>query len=185
MEDSLIFDLYFKRSERALIETQDKYGRMLRALAFGILRSMEDAGECENDTYMKTWNVIPPTRPNVFSAFLARITRNLALDHYARSHAQKRGGGAVPLLLDELAECLPCGGSGAETDDSALHELLDRFLASLRKEARVIFMRRYWFGDSITEITGKLGCKEGTIRTSLMRTRRALKRTLEQEGYSI
>ena len=185
MEDAHILDLYFERSERAIAETQCKYGRMLRGIAFGILRNWEDAGECEDDTYVKTWNTIPPTRPNVLSAFLSRIARNLSLDHYARSHAQKRGGGEAPLLLDELVECLPDRNAEVGANDSDLKELLNHFLAALKEDHRILFMRRYWYGDSIAEIAEKCGCKESRVKMSLMRTRRMLKQAIEREGYRL
>ena len=185
MEDAHILDLYFKRSEDAIAETQCKYGRMLLSISYGILRSWEDAGECEDDTYMKAWNTIPPTRPNVFSAFLSRIARNLSLDRYAQSHAQKRGGGEIPLFLDELTECLPDHNTESEANDSDLKELLNHFLATLKEDHRIIFMRRYWYGDSIAEIAAKRGFKESKVKTSLMRTRQKLKQAIEQEGYRL
>lgn len=158
---------------------------MLRGIAYGILRSREDACECENDTYMKAWNAIPPTQPTIFSAFLSRIARNLALDHYAQMRAQKRGAGEVPLLLDELAECLPDRNSYVEASDSELREMLNQFLASLKEEVRVMFMQRYWYGDSIAEIAEKHGYTASKVKTNLMRTRQALKQRLEQEGYRL
>ena len=106
MEDQAIINLYFSRSENAVRETKAKYGRMLLSIAFGILKIQEDAEECENDTYLKTWYSIPPARPDVFSAFLSRIARNLSLDRFEYLHALKRGSGEIPLLLDELEECI-------------------------------------------------------------------------------
>lgn len=158
---------------------------MLLSISYGILRSWEDAGECEDDTYMKAWNTIPPTRPHVFSAFLSRIARNLSLDRYTLIHAQKRGGGEVPVLLDELAECLPDRNAEFEANDSDLRDLLNHFLAKLKEDHRIIFMRRYWYGDSIAEIAAKRGFNESKIKTSLMRTRQKLKQTIEQEGYRL
>lgn len=142
MEDKDIMALYFARSERAIGETQEKYGRMLQSIALGILRSRPDAEECENDMYLQTWNRIPPTRPSVFSAFLSRITRNLALDRYDKLHARKRGGGEVPLLLDELSECIPDRSSDEDpVGEEELIRIIDQFLSGLNRESGVIPMR--------------------------------------------
>lgn len=184
MDDRVIIELYFKRAESAIAETRNKYGRMLKSIALGILRNMEDAQECESDTYLKTWETIPPVRPDVFSAFLSKITRNLSLDRYEYIHAKKRGSGEIPALLDELAECIPSQGS-EYADEMALREILDVFLSGLKKDARVIFMRRYWFGDSVAEIAEGYGCSTSKVKMSLMRARKNLKALLEKEGYMI
>ena len=113
MEDQLIIDMYFARDEQAIACTRDKYGRLLRSIAYGILKSHEDSEECENDTYLKTWNVIPPTRPAALQAFLAKITRNLSLDRYDQMHAAKRGAGEIPLMIEELEECIADQGATA------------------------------------------------------------------------
>lgn len=186
MDDQLIIDMYFNRDEQAITCTAEKYGRLLRSIAYGILRSHEDSEECENDTYMKTWNIIPPTRPNAFQAFLARITRNLSLDRYDQMHAAKRGAGEVPLMLDELEECIP-DESASSTDDSSndeeLKRILDKFLETLPSDARKIFMRRYFFGDSVNEISDMFGFGKSKVKMSLSRSRDALKSLLESEGY--
>lgn len=181
MEDNEIISLYFARSEQAIRETQDKYGKMLRSIAFHILSSRADAEECENDTYVKTWNAIPPERPAVFSAFLAKITRNLSLNRYEMSHAQKRGQGEMPVVLDELAEVIP----DHPLDERELTDLLNEFLQGLDSETRNIFLRRYWFGDSIREIARISRSSQSRIKMILLRTRNKLKEALEQEGYSI
>lgn len=186
MEDQNIIELYFARSERAIGETEKKYGRMLRSIALGILRSDPDAEECENDTYLRTWNSIPPERPSVFSAFLSRITRNLALDRYDKLHAAKRGGGEIPLLLDELAECIPDEHANEEPlEEEELSGIIDRFLKGLSAESRVIFMRRYWFGDTVKEIADRGGFGMSKVKMSLSRSRKALKAVLEEEGYAV
>lgn len=186
MEDEAIIDLYFARAERAITETRDKYGRLLISLAYGILRSMEDAEECENDTYFKAWNEIPPTRPNVFSAFLAKITRNLSLDRYDKMHAEKRGGGEMPLLLDELAECVPDRESVTdELEGKELTGIINDFIGKMKPDARIIFMRRYWFGDTVQEIAEKCGFGTSKVKMSLARSRRALKEVLERRGYDL
>lgn len=184
MEDEAIIALYEQRSENAIIQTKNKYGRMLVSIALGILRDMEDARECESDTYLHTWNVIPPQRPAVLSAFLSRITRNLSLNRYEERHARKRGGGEVPLLLDELAECIP-GSDNTESfvRERALRQVLDDFLGSLRQDARIIFMRRYWYCDSVQEISARYGYGTSKIKMSLLRSRKELRKRLEEEGW--
>lgn len=175
MEDSQIIELYFHRSEDAIAQTRRRFGRMIRSVAWGILRSARDTEECESDTYLKAWQVMPPTRPASLGAFLSKITRNLALDRYERRHADKRGAGEVPALIDELAECLPDPGAHGDFDDElAVRGTLDGFLGSLGVEARRFFLRRYWFGDSIAEIAERYGCSDGKVKTSLMRSRRRL-----------
>ena len=186
MEDQLIIDMYFARDEQAIACTADKYGRLLRSIAYGILRSHEDSEECENDTYMKAWAIIPPTRPAAFQAFLARITRNLSLDRYDKMHAAKRGGGEVPLIIDELEECIADMGAAATddgSDDEELKRLLNKFLESLSQDNRKIFMRRYFFGDQVNEIADKFGFGKSKVKMSLSRSRDSLKALLQKEGY--
>lgn len=184
MEDRAIVALYWKRAETAILETKKQYGRLLRSISRGILRNEEDAEECENDTYLRAWDTIPPKRPEKLSAFLAKITRNLSLDRYDAKHAEKRGGGEVPLLLDELAEVIADEAAfPADTED--LSEVLNAFLGRLKPDARTIFLRRYWFGDSVQEISVRSGFGESKIKMSLLRTRQNLKEVLEKEGYRV
>ena len=186
MDDNTIIELYFGRSEEAIRETKGKYGRMLLSIAFGILKNQSDAEECENDTYLKTWNAIPPARPSVFSAFLSKITRNLSLDRYDEIHAQKRGAGEIPLVLDELSECIPAGGDiFDQLAEKELTDLINGFLSELNPEARNIFMRRYWFGDSLPEIAARGGIGLSKVKMTLSRSRKALKAVLEKEGYAL
>lgn len=184
MDDESIIELYFLRAESAICETKAKYGRMCRGIAFGILKSREDAEECESDTYLKAWNSIPPARPNILSAFLGKITRNLALDRYEYLRAEKRGGGEIPLLLDELADCVSGGGLD-EMDDGALRETLNGFLAGLSADARKIFLRRYWFGDSVADIARRCGFTQSKVKMSLMRSRGELAAALTKEGIAV
>lgn len=180
MEDGQIIDMYFKRYEDAIVETKIKYGRLLVSVSMGILKNMEDALECENDTYMKAWNTIPPQKPNILSAFLSKITRNISLDRYDAMNAEKRGGGEMPLLLVELADTL---GDSIEIDNIAITDCLNSFLENMKYEARNIFMRRYWFGDSISDIAKNLSCGESKVKMSLSRSRKVLKEQLESAGY--
>jgi RNA polymerase sigma factor, sigma-70 family len=184
MEDRAIVALYWKRAETAILETKKQYGRLLLSISRGILRNEEDAEECENDTYLRAWDTIPPKRPEKLSAFLAKITRNLSLDRYDAKHAEKRGGGEVPLLLDELAEVIADEAAfPADTED--LSEVLNAFLGRLKPDARTIFLRRYWFGDSVQEISARSGFGESKIKMSLLRTRQSLQEALEKEGYRV
>jgi RNA polymerase sigma factor, sigma-70 family len=184
MDDRAIIALYWKRAETAILETKKQYGRLLLSISRGILRNEEDAEECENDTYLRAWDTIPPKRPEKLSAFLAKITRNLSLDRYDAKHAEKRGGGEVPLLLDELAEVI-ADEAAFPADTKDLSEVLNAFLGRLKPDARTIFLRRYWFGDSVQEISVRSGFGESKIKMSLLRTRQNLKEVLEKEGYRV
>ncbi len=186
MEDSQIIELYWQRSEDAIRETDEKYGRYCRTISFHILRSEEDSEECVNDTYLKLWSLLPPARPAVFPAFLAKLTRNLSLDRYRRQSTGKRGGGQLALALDELSACIP----SADTTEAAAEQLilvdaLDRFLEALKPEQRRIFLRRYWYVSSIREIAADLGISESKVKMTLLRTRAALKKHLEKEGIAL
>lgn len=184
MEDERIIQLYFSRSEDAITETRTKYGRMCRGIAYGILRSHEDAEECESDTYLKAWIAMPPTRPKILSAFLGKITRNLSFDRYEYLHAGKRGGGEIPLIFDEIAECIPDGRGFDQITDMTLKDILNQFLGNLSVDARKIFIRRYWFGDSVAEIAKKYGFSSSKVKMSLMRSRNELEEVLQKEGFS-
>lgn len=186
MEDKEIIELYWLRSERAIEETARRYGRFCHSIAYNILFNREDSEECVNDTYLHTWNTIPPHRPNRFSAFLGKITRNLALKKYEKNTAEKRGGGAVPLALEELAECIPASDCVERCmDDRMLVEALNRFLNGLSLETRLIFLHRYWKLDAVSEIAREFGFSESKVKMSLMRTRGKLRNFLEQEGIEL
>lgn len=185
MEDSQIIELYWRRSEDAITETSKKYGRYCRTISFNILGNAEDSEECVNDTYMKAWSLLPPARPMVFSAFLAKITRNLSLDRYRSRSAEKRGGGQMELALDELSACIPAPDSAdSMVEQQALTDALNDFLSSLKPEPRRIFLQRYWYVSSIRDIASDLGISESKVKTSLFRTRTALKEHLEREGIA-
>ena len=185
MEDSQIIELYWQRSENAISETAKKYGKLCRHIAMNILGNYSDAEECENDTYVATWNAIPPTRPNVFSAFLTKIARNLALNRYEYNKAQKRNN-EFDLVLDELEECI-AGKSTVEAAYEAgqLSAVLDEFLEKLSKDKRVIFVRRYWYSDSVKDIAKRLQISESKVKTTLFRTRNELQEFLEAHGVTI
>lgn len=186
MEDSQIIDLYWSRDEQALPESDRKYGRLCRTVAYNILHNNEDAEECVNDTWLRAWNAMPPGRPGVLSAFFSRITRNLSLDRYKAAHAEKRGGGQLPAVLEELDGCIPAGDSVEE--ELALRELsrlLDGFLRQLPEKECCIFLRRYWYVDSVRDIARRYGMPEGSVKSQLSRTRQKLKKALEREGVKV
>ncbi len=185
LEDGQIIELYWNRDQRAIGETEGKYGRLLHSIAWNLLHSREDAEECVNDTYLRAWDAIPPTRPGAFKTWLGQITRNLSLDRWKSRRAEKRGGGAE-LLLGELEDCLPApGGPERTVEDQELAELLGVFLRGLSREGRAMFLRRYWYGESMAEIARALGCGEGKVKSSLFRSRKALRDCLEKEGIGL
>ena len=184
MEDSQIIELYWQKNAEAIRETSAKYGSYCYRIADSILNSPEDSEECVNDTWLHTWNAIPPQRPGVLRLFLARVTRNLALDRYSARRAEKRGGGEMALVLDELAECLP-GGADVERDFEAreLGERIRRFVRELPEREGNVFVRRYFFAESAAEIGERYGMTENHVCVMLSRTRRKLKTKLKKEGF--
>ncbi len=184
MEDSQIIALYFARNEDAIAETDKKYGGYCRYIAGNILGNREDAEEVVNDTYLKVWNSVPPTRPEPLKGYVGRISRHLAIDRYHLSHAQKRGGGQVDLVLEELAECIS-GDESSIADQLALKMALDRFLASLPRRTRCIFLRRYWYGAAVSDIAADYRVKESYVTVLMLRTRKKLKLFLQKEGFEI
>ncbi len=191
MEDSRIVELYFERNEQAIAESDAKYGRMCMQIALNILNNGQDAEECVNDTYLRAWNAIPPDRPIKLGAYLSKITRHLSLDRYKASHAAKRGSGVFVVSLDELNECVPAGsmGFGSGFDDELearrIGECINRFLKKSRAEIRDVFICRYFFGESISEIARRFGLSESKIKSMLYRTREKLRRALESEGIRL
>ena len=184
MEDSKIIELYWQRNENAIRQTEIKYGRYCHSIAYNILCSNQDAEECVNDTYVSAWESIPPTRPNRFSAFIGRITRNIALDRYDAAKAKKRDGGVLE-PLDELAECIPDPQSEDTSDNSVLAEAINGFLAGLSKRKRIIFMRRYWYCCSIKDIAMDMRMSEINVKVTLMRIRNEFREYLTGKGINI
>lgn len=186
MDDKQIVDLYWERSETAISETAKKYGRYCHYIAFNILYNDEDSEECVNDTYLNAWNSMPPHRPSVLKTFLGRLTRNLSLNKYKLLTARKRGRGQIPLVIEELHECLPTAGNTERVvDDIVLADVFNCFLASLPVERRRIFMRRYWYLSPVKEIADDYSISESKVKMSLLRSRGELKHLLEKEGISI
>ncbi|MBR1780866.1 MAG: sigma-70 family RNA polymerase sigma factor [Oscillospiraceae bacterium] len=182
MEDTEIVALYWARNEAAIPATAEKYGPYCTTVALRILPLPQDAEECVNDTWLRTWNAVPPQRPALLRPFLAKITRNLAFDRYREATARKRGGGELPLALEELGECV----SDRDTEGEALaHELsaaIDAFLRALPRRERSIFLRRYFYVDSCADIARRFGLRESTVRVQLHRTRAKLRDFLREEG---
>lgn len=186
MDEKEIVELYWCRSEHAIKETDIKYGKYCNTIAFNILGNQQDSEECVNDTYWKAWNSIPPKRPAKLSAFLGKITRNLALNRYEHLTADKRGSGQVCVALDELAECIPDPNYVERiVEDKLLADMINRFLSTLSKETRQIFLRRYWGLYPVDQIASDLGISISKCKMSLYRTRRKLKSFLEKEGIII
>lgn len=185
MNDEQIVELYWARSETAIAETEKKYGRYCHYIAYQILYNDEDAKEVVNDTYLKTWNTIPPQRPASLRPYVGMISRQLALDVYKEQHAQKRGG-QVSLVLDELSECIPDNDSGADIGESvALSDALSRFIWTLPQRTRNIFVRRYFYISTIAEIAKDFSMKESNVTMHLLRTRKKLEQFLKKEGFDI
>ncbi len=185
MEDKKIVELYWERSESAITQTQKKYGKYCHHIAMNILRSFPDAEECVNDAYLQAWNSIPPQKPLSLSAYLGKITRNLAINRAIHQTAQKRSS-RVTMVLDEVEEFLPSPtNSTSLSDELALKDAINRFLATLSAEHRVIFLRRYWYLCSIKEIAKAFRLSESNVKIILHRTRAKFKDFLEKEGIQI
>ena len=184
MEDNKIIDLFFARNEDAIRYTADTYGRRLFTLADNILKNGQDAEESVNDTYMRTWNTIPPQRPRHFFAYLAKICRHIALDKLDWKCAVKRKADVVS-LTQEMENCIPDQFREREMESKELGKLLDRFLKSQTQENRMMFMRRYWYFDSVAEIAVRYGISEDAAQKRISRTRAKLAVFLKQEGVCV
>ena len=186
MEDAAIVELYLKRDEAAIAATAKKYSSRLRRVALGILSDPGTAEECENDTYLRAWELIPPHEPRTyFFPFLGRITRHLAIDRLRREQSQKRNGSCLELTR-EIAECIPGGARAEEAlEAEALRRSIDAFLAGCSEEQRRLFVRRYWFFDSIPELSRRYGLSQSKVKTTLFRLREKLRERLEAEGYDL
>ena len=182
LEDAAIVALYWARDPEAIRESDLKYGTFCQGIAWNILQSREDAEECVNDTWHRAWDTIPPQRPNSLRAYLGRIVRNLSLDCWRRRRAQKRGEG-MEVLLSELGDCLPGGRTPEkELEDREITAAIDRWLSGLGESERVLFLRRYWYGDRVDELAAAWGCGANGMAQRLRRLRLSLRRALEREG---
>lgn len=183
MDDHVIIDLYWKRDEDAILHTQRKYGASCQTIATNILGNLQDAEECVNDAYLKVWNSIPPERPKSLFAFLSKIVRNISLDRHRFNSAEKRNHRA-DVMLSELEECL-ADDSLAQVSEEGVVEALNRFLKTLDRETRLLFVRRYWYMDSNQKLAKTFSVSENVVRQRLYRTREKLKEFLEKEGIGI
>lgn len=181
-EDQKIIDLYWNRSENAITETAVKYGRYCTSIAYGILKSREDAQECVSDAYLMAWNAIPPRRPADLGTYLGKITRNLSIDRLRTRNRDKRGGGEMPLALEELEEVVV--GSDSPENEAIRKELaasMNRFLGELTVQERYVFVRRYWYLDSLADIAKNTGFSGSKVASMLFRLRGRLKKQLIKE----
>lgn len=183
MDDQEIIGLYFARDEQAIVATQMKYGTYCMSIAQRILNQQQDSEECVSDTWMRTWNAIPPGAPEHLRPFVGKITRNLALNRLRSEAAQRRGGGNVVMALEELRDCVPDGSTPEDAlEEKLISDAVNSFLGGLPKEKRVAFVLRYWYLYSLPEISEKMGIRESKLKSMLFRLRKELKAHLEQEG---
>ena len=183
MEDQKIVMLFWERNENAIRETEKKYGKYCYSVAYNVLRSHEDSAECVNDTWNSAWTSIPPEKPTRLQCFLARITRNIAIDRYRYDSAQKRGA-EVESAIDEYFECIPNGDASIE-DEYVLKQAVNGFLANLDSRSRVVFMRRYWYSMSVKDIADSMRLSESHISVILHRTRSKFKDYLTKKGIFV
>lgn len=184
MEDDRIIALYWARDEAAIMETDVKYHPYCRSISFRILANEEDAEECVNDTWLKAWNTIPPERPNIFSAFLGRITRNLSIDRYRKSHAVRRTADLERVDI-ELTECVGRYQLDEQMEDKQIADVITRFLQEQDEFSRILFLRRYWYLESIADLAERLKVSESKVKSNLFRTRKALRKRLQEEGVAV
>lgn len=185
MEDIQIIELYWRRDEEAIRETDTKYGGFCHRIAMNILHSFQDSEECVSDTYGRCWDTMPPQRPLSLRAYLGAIIRNLSISRYRASHAQKRFGG-MEVLLSELCDCVPAPDSVQRTVEAGeLSELISGWLERLGEEDRALFVRRYWNGDAVKDLAHELGVRPNAMTKRLLRLREDLRRSLEKEGVSV
>ena len=187
--DHRIIELYFARDEQAISETERHYGAFCLRTSLSILQNYSDAEECVNDTYIRTWNTIPPTRPQSLRAYLARIIRNLSIDRIKASHAAKRSHEVI-LALEELSECLPVDMDGntygaADALTQALPSLLNQFLHTLSRDEWQLFCGRYWHNRSVKELAREQGLTPKAVTMRLSRTREKLRLYIEKRGYTV
>ena len=184
MDDKKIIDLYFQRDETAIMETDKSYGRKLHSISEHILRNYHDAQECVNDTYYRSWNSIPPQIPKYLFAYLASICRLLSLNKLDWNTALKRNAEIIS-LTHELELCIPDKIMDSKFESRELRRILNSFLGTLTAESRAVFLRRYWYADSVSEIADHFGYSESKVKMQLSRTRKKLKNYLAKEGMTI
>ncbi|MDE7261920.1 MAG: sigma-70 family RNA polymerase sigma factor [Oscillospiraceae bacterium] len=185
MDDQTIIALYWSRDQRALNESQRKYGPLCFRLSENILASREDAEECVSDTWLRAWDTMPPQKPDSLRAYLSRICRNLSLDRWRARRARKRGEG-LEVLLEELEDCVPASPSAeAAAESREITRCIDTWLETLESEDRTAFLRRYWYGQQVKELARQTGCAPQKMAQRLYRLRQSLRRALEEEGITV
>ena len=184
MEDKRIIALFWARDERVLDVVREKYGKLCRRIAHNLLGNAEDVEECENDAYLALWNAIPPARPDSLSAYLGRVTRNIALDRFDRRNAQKRGG-EMAVLLSELGEVAAADTVEDAFDSAQVTTIIAAFLREETEENRWLFVRRYWHGDPLGTLARQSGHSENTLKARLFRQRERLRAYLQKEGVAV
>ncbi len=184
MDDSALVELYWQRDETALKISEDAYGAYCFQIAYNILGDAEDAKESVNDVWLAAWRSIPPHRPTVLQAFLGKLTRNISLKKRRGQRALKRGGGELPLIYEELADCIPAQGCvEQEAETTALSQCINRFLDSLPAVEQAVFLRRYWYFESIHTIAVQLRFSDSKVKSILHRLRKKLADALQKEGF--
>lgn len=184
LSDGEIVSLFFERDEKALSAVSRKYGSYCSAIVQSILKNRQDTEECLNDTWFKAWESIPPAKPRNLGGFLAKIAKNISINRYNSSHTDKRGGGELPLVLDELEGCVADNSSVEQAyEHKVLVGAVNDFLRTLTRDKRDIFVLRYWYCVSVSDIAGRMGLSRGNVSTTLTRTRRALYAYLEKRGF--
>lgn len=184
IDDLEIIELYFDRNERAITETDAKYGKLCHSIAYNILNSFEDSEECVNDTYVSVWNAIPPTRPHNFMSFLCKIARNLSLKRLEFSRRKKRSAEVI-LSLDELSELLPDERCAPDVSDADIGKLISEFLRGQEEYVRGVFIRKYFYFDSVRDIAKRYSFTESKVKNLLFHTRNKLKEYLIKEGIEV
>ena len=188
MDDNGILDLFFARDESALVEVRKRYGQRLFRSAMNILQNNEDAEECVSDTLLKTWEVIPPSRPTMLGAFMAKIARNLSINKYRAKSAVRRGGGEVDVMLSELEDCIPSPKGGvpeSEYESAEVTAAINACLESMDKTARVAFVLRYFHWESMRSICQRFNMTESKAKSLLFRARKKLAAHLQKEGINL
>ena len=186
MDDTKIVQLYWDRNEQAIPATADKYGSYCTSIAKNILENREDVEECVNDTFLSAWNSMPPHRPSILSTFLGKITRNLSLNRYKYNTADKRGGSKATVVIEEISEFVSdMDNVEQEIDRKELIKAIDTFLSTLSTKKRVVFIRRYWYFDSVSDIATQLGMTENYVSVTLNRLRFKLRNYLLERGFEL
>ena len=186
MEDERIVTLYWERSEQAIAETEKKYDRYLEKIAHNILNNIEDSRESVNDTYLAAWNSMPPHRPSILSAYLAKLTRRISIDRFRYRTRDKRMGSEYAISLSELSDCVSGGNTAEEIFNAkALADAIGVYLRLQSREVQTAFLGRYYFLDPVKEIAAYLGMSESKVKSLLYRTRLGLKEYLEKEGFCL